>query len=67
MEIATKLIKKYQSADPKYSQLLMTILQNIGKDIEPLLKRAEKEGKKLGIKPESESHDELVQEDVILV
>ncbi len=61
------LLEKYLSKGDKYAQTIMTIHGSIGDDIFPLLKRAEKEGKKLDIKESSQLHDEYVLSDIILV
>lgn len=63
----SELLERYISNGGDYAQLLKTLMFSVGKDIEPLLEKAEREGKKLDIKRESQTHDEIVLDDIILV
>jgi len=62
----SELLTKYISKGDDYSRLLGTIMYNIGKDIQPLLEQAEKEGKRLAIKQESTHKDEITVNDIVI-
>lgn len=62
-----QLLEKYLDAGGEYGRLLMTIMYNIGPEIEPLLEKAEKSGKRLALTPEPQGRqrDELTVKDII--
>lgn len=54
--------------DKVYAGLLLTLAYNIGGDeLFPLLEKAEQEGKRLAITPESRTRDELTVSDVYFI
>jgi len=64
-----QLFEKYTKQGGEYAQLLGTLLGNLGDHLMPLLEKAEKTGKKLGVsaEPTDRSRDELTVQDVILI
>jgi len=64
--IGSELLKKYLDKGDNYSRLLGTIMYNIGKNIEPLLEKAEKEGKRLTIKQGAGNKDEITVNDIVI-
>ena len=57
------------SADDIYAQLLSTIFAHIGKDLFPLLEKAELENKRLSLKEHDESLliDEYTKSDILFI
>lgn len=64
-----QIYEKYNKQGGEYAQLLGTLLHNLGDRLMPLLEKAEREGKKLGVTPEptDRNRDELTVQDVIFV